>query len=383
MTGQAAAGTKITVAFTFLPRERTESLSPAGLEHGTPRRGSMSRNYELLRRLENKLEPLQAVHTAAQPSDHRSGGFGHVRPFATHSSATQNNEFEWLRALYILRRHWRSSASFAALVFLTVTLVAFTQTSVYEPTARIEIDPAGAELFSPPAEGSGSNDTEYLETQAKNLESDELAVAVIRSLHLDQNSQFVGTSKVSLFSRLNPFHWLAKSQKYSVAQVSERTDGAPELSTMENLALRSFRSHLTIKRDTASRLVMASFASHDPRLAALVTNTLVNFFIENNYKMRHDAIMQSSEWLSKQLDDVREAMKQSDSALGKYQRTCGIVDLGEDDKQRTFTQRISELNQQLTQAQADRIQLEALLKRAQAGSGASLQQARNDPVIQE
>jgi polysaccharide biosynthesis transport protein len=341
----------------------------------------MSKNYDLLRRLGNKLEPLQAVHTAALPSNHRSAQFGHVTPLVTQNSATQT-EFEYHRALNILQRHWRTSASFAALVFLIATLVAFTQTSVYEPTARVEIDPAGAELFSPPAEADLSN-AEYLETQAKNLESDELAIAVIRSLHLDQNSDFVGINKVSLFSCLNPFYWLAKLQKHSAAQVSERIAGAPELSTMENVALRNFRSHLTIKRDTASRLVMASFSSHDPRLAALVTNTLINFFIEINYKTRHDAIMQSSEWLSKQLDDVREAMKQSDRALADSERTWGIVDLGEDDKQSTFTQRVSELNQQLTQAQADRIQLEALLKRVQVGGGASLQQARNDPVIQE
>src|SRR5207244_8752590 len=234
----------------------------------------MSRNYELLRRLGNKLEPMQAVPTDVLPSNHRSGRLGRVAPAVTHSSATQNNEFEWYRALNVLQRHWRSSATFAALVFLTATFLAFTQTSIYEPTATIEIDPAGAELFSPPAEGSGSNDTEYLETQAKNLESDELAVAVIRCLQLDQKSNFFGISKASLSSRLNAFYWLAKSQKYSVARVSERTPGAPELSTMENVALRSFRSHLTIKRDTASRLVMASFASHDPRLAALVANKI-------------------------------------------------------------------------------------------------------------
>jgi polysaccharide biosynthesis transport protein len=343
----------------------------------------MSRNYDLLRTLGSKLEPLPAVHTDAVPSNHRSGGLRHVAAAVTHSSPTQNNEFEWYRALNILQRYWRSSASFAALVFLIVTFLAFIQTSVYEPTATIEIDPAGAEMFSPPAEGSGSNDTEYLETQAKNLESDELAVAVIRSLHLDQNSDFIGVSKPSLLSRLNPFYWLATSQKYSAAQASDRTASAPELSTMENVALRSFRSRLTIKRDTAGRLVMASFASHDPRLAALVTNTLVNSFIETNHKTHHDAVMQSSEWLSKQLDDIREAMKQSDRALADYERTWGIVDLGDDDKQSTFTQRISELNQQLSQAQADRIQLEAFLKRIQAGSGASLQQALNDPVIQE
>ncbi|MBV8053480.1 MAG: polysaccharide biosynthesis tyrosine autokinase [Acidobacteriaceae bacterium] len=44
---------------------------------------------------------------------------------------------------------------------------------------------------------------------------------------------------------------------------------------------------------------------------------------------------------------------------------------------------MSELNRQLTQAQADRIQLEALLKSVQAGSPDVLPEVRNNPVVQQ
>jgi len=197
---------------------------------------------------------------------------------------------------------------------------------------------------------------------------------------LDQNSEFVPTGNSSFFSRLIPAKWFAGPEN-SVVRMGEQTGGAIQLSKAESVALRNFRSRLTIKRDTTSHLVTATFSSHDPVLAALVTNTLVSLFIERGYIRRHDAIMESSAWLSKQLDDVRDAMQKSNAALAAYEQTWGIADLG-DDNESTFSKKISELTQEFTQAQSERIQLEAYMSRVQSGSEASLQQVGNDPVIQ-
>jgi polysaccharide biosynthesis transport protein len=333
----------------------------------------MSKIYDAIQKC---LESPQALLPGTRLLDDRSARFDHVT-----ISAAQSHKSEWRRYLDTLKAHWRLSAICAALVFFTVTVVAFTQKPVYEPTATVEIDPPGVEPFSQAPQVSDSDDTEYLATQAKNMESDELAVAVIRSLHLDQRSDFVGTGKVSLLSRLNVFRRFAKPQKDSLAQGTDEVAGAPQLSKTENAALRSFRSNLTVTRDTGSRLVSVKFASYDPRLAALVTNTLVNSFIDRSYKTRHDTAMQSSTWLSKQLDDVREAMQSSNGALAEYEKAWVIVDLGEDEKQQsTFSQKIAELTTQLAQAQAERIQLESYLNEIKAGNGDSLQQVGDDPV---
>ena len=80
-------------------------------------------------------------------------------------------------------------------------------------------------------------------------------------------------------------------------------------------------------RDTASRLVLVSFASHDPQLAALVANTVVQTFIDDTFQNRHNAIMKSSEWLSRQLDDIRSKMETSSQALAEFQGTIGVADV--------------------------------------------------------
>jgi succinoglycan biosynthesis transport protein ExoP len=265
---------------------------------------------------------------------------------------------EWLSALHIIRKHWRSSALFAGLLMLTVIVVIFNVKPTYEPVARIEVDPPG-EQFSLEGGASGS-DSEYLETQAQNLKSDKLAMDVIHRLHLDQNP--------SIGARSN-----GDSKPGDLA--------AYHLSEGEYAALHSFRANLTVKRDTASRLVSVSFASHDPEIAALVTNTVVTAFIDDTYRDQNDAIMKSSEWLARQLDDIRTRMEESNRALVQFQRTSGVEDV--DGDKSTFTERMTELNRQLTQAQVDRIQLEALLKSVQAGSPDVLPEIRNNPVVQQ
>lgn len=313
----------------------------------------MSKNFELLQ----KAAPLSGVPESITPP-------ATVLPAAGYSAGARREQVsEWAGALAILRKHWRLSALFAGLLLATVAAVTFAMKAIYEPTARVEVDPPG-EAFSLDAGANNYDDAEYLETQAQNLKGDKLAIAVIRKLHLDQNPAIVPDSETRAQNRLS-------SDPQDVVQ----------LTPAENAALGYYRSHLTVQRDTASRLIKVSFASHDPVLAALVTNTVVNSYIDQTYQEQHDAIMKSTEWLSRQLDDIRSRMEESNRVLANFQKSIGVADV--DDNKNTFSEQIAQLNQQLTQAQADRIQLEALLRSVKSGNPDSLPDFRNSPVVQQ
>jgi len=277
----------------------------------------------------------------------------------------QPGDKEWLGAVRALRRHWRWSATFALAFSLCVAVIVLLMKPVYEPTARIEVDPPGNELFSLDP-GSSSDSIAYAETQAKNLETDQLAIAVIRKLHLDRNRMFVSGPDPT-----GP----------SEASSADPSDGPSEVAASERRALKVFRRSLHVHRDTSSWLIDVSFASHDPRLAALIANTIVEQFIETNYETRHDAIVQSTQWLSRQLDDIRARMDQSNQALTDFQKSSGITPVG--NAQSTFDERISELNRQLTVAQADRIQLEALVREVKEADPSMDPHVKADPVVQE
>ena len=284
-----------------------------------------------------------------------------------HSGHTQakGNILDWQRAWSVMKRHWRWSAALAVMVIAGVTVAVFLMKPVYEPVARIEVDPPGAEMFSLPGVERSSDPADYLETQAKILQSDELAIQVIRKLHLDQNGEFMGS--------------LRPGQKADAVIANPQME--PGLTLAEDRALAVFRNSLKIQRDTSSRLIYVSFASHDPNLAARITNTFLEQFIDTSYEARHNAVTQSTDWLARQLNDIRAKVEASNLALSEFQQKTGIVAV--DQTQSTLGERMSELSRQLAAAQAARIELQALLQKMDAGNPNSISEVNNDPVIQE
>lgn len=314
----------------------------------------MSRNFELMQQAGKGVgrHPVDvSVRLAERPAVQ----------LETSTPVENNGVSDWLNAAEVLRKHWRFSAIFALVVMVTVTTVTLLTTPTYEAKSRVEIDPPG-EVFSLDG-NSAASDAEYLETEAQVLQTDNLAVDVIRTLHLDQNPELVGKFKAG-----------------ENAGAAAGSDGLL-LTPAERIALASFKSKLKVKRDTASRLIDITFSSHDPALASLVTNTTVRTFIQDTFQTRHNAIMKSSEWLSRQLDDIRVKMEESSRALAEYQGSIGIADV--DGDKSTYSEHMSELSRQYTAAESERIQIQSLLKNMQGGNPDSLPDVRTSPVVQQ
>src|ERR1700738_2744154 len=71
---------------------------------------------------------------------------------------------DWMRAIEVLSKEWRTSALFAIVVVAIVTCVTFVMKPVYESEGRLQIDPPGSEVFSLDAAGAGLIDSEYINT---------------------------------------------------------------------------------------------------------------------------------------------------------------------------------------------------------------------------
>jgi len=308
-----------------------------------------------MRQAGKEIGQRKPSHITVEPAENPAVHLAMVAP-----GVEENKAFEWLRALGILRKHWRLSALFACIVMVTVAAVTIFSTPIYEASARVEIDPSG-EKFSLNG-ATGSTDAEYLETQAQVMQGDSLAIAVIRKLRLDQNPALMG--------KLDPEALKASNLKPSEAR---------QLTLGETIALGNFKSAFKVKRDTASRLILVNFTSPDPQLAAQVSNTAVQTFIDQSFQSRHDAVMKSTEWLSRQLDDIRKKMEDSSQALTQFQQSIGVTDI--DSNRSTFTEHMGELSRQQTMAQSERIQLQALLKNMENPD--SLPEVRNNVVMQQ
>src|SRR5882757_3242321 len=326
----------------------------------------MSRNFDLVRPPEQGSDSHESL--PANQLMRRSHDTLHLPHLPDADS--QGGESDLLTVVRVFRRRWRIAAQFAAVIIAATVLMTLLTTSLYAPDVRIEIGPPGSEAFSINHDDLAASDNDYVETQVLNLLSESLAIDTIRELHLDQKPEF--------FARrhLSPLGWLKLRRRHETA--TQNPDEL-RLTPRESHALEFFKRQLEVRRMGNSRIVGVSFASQDPHLAAQIANTLALNFVNQYYRSRHDAIMQAYQCIEHQLDDIREKMEASNQALVRFQRTSGITDI--DEQQNTFTQRVAELNRQLTQAEMDRVQYESFLSKAGLGEEDSLPQVEDNQVI--
>src|SRR3984893_16160041 len=271
-------------------------------------------------------------------------------------------EAHLLDYLLILRKHkWLIISDLLALVTV-VTIATFRMQPIYEATTRVQIDRETSNFF--PFAGTDPYDLyqdlgDYIETQSKILVSETLAIQTIKSLHLDQDPRFGG----------------------HVPSPSTLALIAPESGLAPPPSLGAFLGGLSVKRVPNSRLLDVTFSTTDPKLAAMIVNAHVNNFIEQYFRSRYEATTQASNWLANQLDELKAKVEASEDARIQYERRNQIWTI--DEKQDVTTQKLADLNRELTQAQADRINKEAVYQLAEAANYDALPVVRESPVIQE
>jgi polysaccharide biosynthesis transport protein len=231
----------------------------------------------------------------------------------------------------LVKYRWLILAS--AVVTVTMAIIVSVRTTrMYEARGRIAIYKEQAENLGINSSKNAVAESDWdpfidLDTQVKVLESDLLALQVIRELKLVKTPAFGGGSEETLLS--------------------------------------SFRNALKVVVIPRTRVVEISFLSPDPKFAAQAVNTISNAYIDQNFKTRFEATQRVSEWLTKQLADLQVKVEISQEKLVRYQQAKGI--LGLDEKQNIVTSKLDELNKDLTEAESDRIQKEAVYRMAAAG----------------
>jgi succinoglycan biosynthesis transport protein ExoP len=162
-----------------------------------------------------------------------------------------------------------------------------------------------------------------IQTQAKILQSDSLALSVIEDLHLEQTQDFK--------QRWSPFGWVLGllSPAGRPDPKGASLDNSPHRRTQ---VLKIFHKELTVKPLAGTRLIDVEYLSPDPQLAAAVVNHLLQGLIEKGYQARYNATMQATSWLSAQLGDLRAKTQELQARVVKLQQESGVFAVGETDK---------------------------------------------------
>jgi succinoglycan biosynthesis transport protein ExoP len=248
--------------------------------------------------------------------------------------------------LLILRKHQWLILSFMLAVVTIVAIATFRMQPVYQATARVEIDRENANIL--PFPGTDSYDymmdlENYIETQSKILTSETLALQTIRNNNLSSRPEFASPN--------GPSEAIASG---SLANQKR----PPELA--------GFLGSLSVRRVPNSRLMDVSFESTDPQLAARIVNAHITSYIEQNFRSKYEATTQASTWLADQLGELKIRVQRSEDARIAYERQNQIWTL--DDKQNITSQRLSDVNKQLTEVQSERMRKESLYEFAKSGN---------------
>jgi len=245
----------------------------------------------------------------------------------------------------LIKRKWMVAAVIVG-IFMVVAVASLRQTPIYEASGQIVVNKADPNLitFKDSAPVMDYYDQSDMDTEVRILQSDLMALQVIRQLNLDKRPEFGGHS--------------------DQASANLVADPLQTDSNRTSALLGRFRSNLHVALVPNTRIIEIHYTSTDPQLAAGAVNTLASTYVEQNFKTKFESTMQASDWLSKQLIDLQMKVETSQEKLVRYQKEHEI--LGTDEKQNITTEKLDELNKEMTMAESDRMEKEAVYRQTQS-----------------
>ncbi len=249
--------------------------------------------------------------------------------------------------LWIFKRHrWRILGFCAAVVIATVVISA-RLTPIFESTATVDVDrqtPAG--VVGQEAAASVMNDADqFLSTQMKLVESDGVLRPVDERFQLRQRE---GQSSAG----------------------SGAGEAAP-------VVLQSLR----VTRPPNTYLMLISYRSPDPQLAADAANAIAQSYLEHSYEIRAQSSASLSTFMERQLDELKVKMDRSSQALAAFERELTVIN--PEEKTNILGSRLAQLNTEHTAAEAERLRQQAAWESVRDGSmEAALASSQGDALRQ-
>jgi capsular exopolysaccharide synthesis family protein len=239
--------------------------------------------------------------------------------------------------VWVLRRHLWKIVAFVATCILITAVVSSRLQPIYESTAIIDVDrQAPSEVVGQDStRTSVSNDADqFLATQIKLIQSDGVLRPVVEQFHLlDQEGQL---------------------NKKSAAEVQQASQAPVVL------------KRLKVTRPPNTYLLLISYRSPDPVLAANAANAIANSYLNHTYNIRIRSSASLSSFMEKQIDELRTKMEKSSLALAVFEKDLNVIN--PEEKTNILSARLLQLNTEYTAAQAERVHKEAIWNGMKSGS---------------
>ncbi len=243
--------------------------------------------------------------------------------------------------LWILRRHGWKIAAFVIGAVLATLIVSLRLTPIYESTATIDIDrQMPTSVLGQEALQNASNDADqFLATQVKLIQSDSVVRPVVEKYHLRE------------------------VEKDALEEAVDKTATSLEAPVI--------LKNLKVTRPPNTYLLLISYRSEHRQLAADVANEIALSYLAHTYRIRYKATAGLSDFMERQLEELKAQMEKSNEALAKFERELNVIN--PEEKTNIVSARLLQLNEEYTKAQADRVKKEAAYNSMKDGTLAAAQ----------
>jgi succinoglycan biosynthesis transport protein ExoP len=254
----------------------------------------------------------------------------------------------------IIRKRIWIVIAFFLIVLIATAVGTFTMKPIYRGTVTIQINKENPQIVDfKEIFAVNTMDMDYYQTQYKILESRTLARRVVQTLKLSEHPEFQPNPET-------PFQKWKANTLTSLSSFFASSNKNPSENEKETQLVNQFLNRVKIEPIRNSRLVKIHFDSNTPQLSAQASNTLAATYIQQNLEARFVTTEQAKVWLTKQLEDLKAKVEKADEDLQAFGSKHDIISLEE--KENVTMQRLTELNEALTKAEAERMAKEALYK---------------------
>ncbi len=209
---------------------------------------------------------------------------------------------------------------------------AVSQPKLYDAYGRIEVRSGSSNEYRVSAIAGGSDTANKLLTEVTILSSDSLMLSVARQMNLNNNAEFL-------------------EEKGPIPHTS-LDDPAVRQDTIERLQAR-----LGIQLIQKTDIIRLDYVSLHAKLATDIVNTVIASYIQRSYETRFRSTQRVSQWLSGQLDDLKQQVETSQEQVMDLQRRLGI--LGFDPNHNQISNSLEDLSRAQGSARLARIVAES------------------------
>ena len=243
--------------------------------------------------------------------------------------------------LWILRRHGWRIAGFVAGTVLATLIVSLRITPIYESTVTVDVDrqmPTG--VLGQEALQNATNDADqFLATQVKLIQSDSVLRPVVDKFRLRE------------------------VEKDALEEAIDKSTTSLEAPVI--------LKNLKVTRPPNTYLLLISYRSQNRQLAADVANEIAQQYLLHTYRIRYKATASLSDFMERQLEELKAQMEKSSEALNRFERDLNVIN--PEEKTNIISARLLQLNEEYTKAQADRVKKEAAYNSVKGGTLAAAQ----------